>query len=197
MDWLFDNLGKLAPVVIFIIYMISSLKGKGEREESREPDPGAEERARKIQEEIRRKILARQRGEQPPTGRPPEVEPQYEEEEDYEEPEVVFDPEPEPLRPAASSPPVVQAPEAVAPGEADPYQKRRLEIEAKMEEAKRMQTAAREKASSILNDYHTSHRESASSVEIRRALREGLDDPKSLKVSVLLKEVLERPVGMR
>lgn len=190
MDWLFDNLGKFAPVVFFLLYMISSLKGKGQKEEE-EPDPAAAERARKIQEEIRRKILERQRGDDP-DARPPEP--------------LVFEEVQEEVytapRPVASAPrPIVQEPVAAESTQqrVDSYEQRRREIELKLEESKRLQLAAKEKARSIRKKtpLTTSEWTAISDAEIRTRLKNGLSDRDSLKTAILLREVLGSPIGMR
>ncbi|EDY81701.1 hypothetical protein VDG1235_1319 [Verrucomicrobiia bacterium DG1235] len=191
MDWLFDNLGKLAPLVIFLLYMISSLKGKGQAEEE-EFDPAAAERARKIQEEIRRKILERQRGEGPPTGRPPILEPSY------EEPEEAYA-TPRPARPEVRAPrPTVsfdreEAPQTVM---VDPYVQKRKEVEAKLKEAKKLKAEASSKAKSIANKTFETDRRVSGRV-LRKRLLQNLGDPASLKSAVLVREVLDPPIGMR
>lgn len=194
MDWLFDNLGKLAPIVIFLLYMISSMK-RGDQEEEA-PDPEAAERARKIQEEIRRKILERQRGGAEPTGRPP-AQP------DVIEETIFFDDEPEPMRapPAPLRPNPVElreereeAPASVA---VDPYVAKRREIEAQLEESKKQREAALAKAKSVAKGEIRSAPQPIESSEIRDRLKGSLDDRDSLKTAVLLKEVLDAPVGMR
>ncbi len=185
MDWLFDNLGKFAPVVIFLLYMISSLKGKGQPEEE-EPDPAAAERARKIQEEIRRKILERQRGDAGPTARPPEETIIFDESQE----EYVAPPRPEPVR--------QQAPDD-SHGRVDQFDERRREIEAKLEEAKNMHRMAKEKAGPISKGDVPLRAELSpiEAGEIRTRLSKALGDRDSLKTAILLREVLDRPVGMR
>src|SRR5690606_9128153 len=66
MDWIFENLGKIITALITIVYVLGSLRGSAKDEEKEEQqDPEALARARRIQEEIRRKILERQRGAAP------------------------------------------------------------------------------------------------------------------------------------
>ena len=65
MNWILDNLEKLVPVVITILYFLGSSKTKKAEKQRRAADPKAEERSAKIQEEIRRKILERQQEGQP------------------------------------------------------------------------------------------------------------------------------------
>ena len=66
--WFLDNLDKLVPIIIAVLYFIGASRAKSKGEEEG-PSPDASERARKIQEEIRRKILERpRRGESSFTG---------------------------------------------------------------------------------------------------------------------------------
>ncbi|MDQ8181846.1 hypothetical protein [Pelagicoccus sp. SDUM812005] len=171
--------------------MISSLKGKRPEEEE-EYDADAAERARKIQEEIRRKILERQRESAGPTAEPPRS--------------LVFD-EPEeveaiPERPVAvprRQEPAVEAVEEVPYGQADPFEKRRLEIEQKLEEAKKAHQLAKEKAGSIAKArWQVPISESSvSGGQIRHRVKRSLGDRGSLKTAIVLREVLDTPVGMR
>ena len=55
--WFLDNLEKLVPIVIALLYFLGTSKAKKNAEAEGVPDPKADERARRIQEEIRRKIL--------------------------------------------------------------------------------------------------------------------------------------------
>lgn len=193
MDWLFDNLGKLAPVVVFLLYMIGSLKGKGQEKEQ-EIDPQAAERARKIQEEIRRKILERQRGDGPVTGRPPEAESVFERE---SEPEVVFDEE-ELSR--SYAPPIEEKKVSQmfeTRSSENSYAERRKAIEEKLAATERMKEVAMQRANTIRDTFRTTHRRSAGSSSVHAALVKGLSSPDALKSSVLLREILDKPVGMR
>ena len=66
MDWLLDNFGKLLPIVLMVLYF---LLNKGKKNAEEEGDgvgaEGSEEadRVKRIQDEIRRRILERQQGE--------------------------------------------------------------------------------------------------------------------------------------
>ncbi|MBC2606362.1 hypothetical protein [Pelagicoccus albus] len=191
MDWLLENLGKLAPVVIFIIYIINALKTPSQSGED-EPDPEAQERARKIQEEIRRKILERQ-------GKVSSIP-----EPDAGPTVIEFDPEPESYREIPSRiPEPVPVPVPVEQSEPidfktlDPYAKRREEIERKMEQAKRMERVAREKVSRIRDNHYADKKSLASTSVIREKLNRELKDQTSLKTAFVLREVLDKPLGMR
>ncbi|MBL4576584.1 MAG: hypothetical protein JKY51_10915, partial [Opitutaceae bacterium] len=72
MDWIFDNVEKFFPLLIFIAYAFSAWR-KRSRKEDEDPAEGPEtaERVRRIQEEIRRKIVARQQGKSSPVETPP------------------------------------------------------------------------------------------------------------------------------
>jgi hypothetical protein len=195
MDWLFENLGKFAPVVIFLIYMISSLKGKGPEQEE-EYDPQAAERARKIQEDIRRKILERQNESREPSGRPPQQEPTVAVE---EEPRL----RPEPLRRRVEAPreePVVRKKVQEAAGEGlDGYEQQRREVEAKLEESKRLRAAAKEKSENLRKGKTPASLspQPISETQIADRLKQSLGNRPSLKTAIVLKEVLDAPVGMR
>jgi hypothetical protein len=64
MEWILENFGKLIPILLAVLYFwLSSKKRRPDEEEAEESDGSDEaERARRIQEEIRRRILERQRG---------------------------------------------------------------------------------------------------------------------------------------
>lgn len=186
MDWLFDNLGKLAPVVIFIIYMISSLKKKGGEEEEAF-DPEAAERARRIQEEIRRKILERQRAGSPATGRPPVERPVY-----REEPEVVYR-APEPVRREAPVRSVEPTPWVDL--DSDSSSDRYDELQKQLAAAEKLRDSTMSKAAAFGSRVPVLGSRPQS--DLQRSLRAGLASPDSLKTSVLLMEVLGKPVGLR
>ena len=193
MDWLFDNLGKFAPVVLVLLYMIGSLKGRGQKEEEA-VDPEAAERARRIQEEIRRKIIERQRSDGPLVARPPDLPSVYEREEP--EPEPVFRENAKSvLRRQASAKRPPMMPMRAPLG--DSFTSRGEELEAKIDAAKRMQTVAKEKVETIKRTYHFRPRGGASADQVRGSLRKSLSNRTSLKTAFVLREVLDKPVGMR
>lgn len=73
MEWILENFGKLLPVLLAVLYFwLNSKKRRPDAEEVEESDGSDEaERARRIQEEIRRRILERQRGDAGPVVEPP------------------------------------------------------------------------------------------------------------------------------
>ena len=195
MDWLFDNLGKFAPIVVFLIYMLSSLRGRGTDQEEAQ-DPQAAERARKIQEDIRRKILERQGESREPSGRPPQQQPPlvYEEE---ESPQLR-----EPPRRTEQAPrpePAVRQRVEVLETEVGGFELRRREVEAKLEESKRMRAAAKEKTANIWKGKPTlsARPQPIASGQISDRIKQSLGDRPSLKTAIVLKEVLDVPLGMR
>ena len=207
MDWLFDNFGKLIPVIIAIIYMIGSAKSRSKDEE--EVDPQAAERARKIQEEIRKKILERQRGAQPqvPTR------------------------ERTPPKPVVSAPPLhektkrgdhwhpiqernardtVETPKHAQGGEAwqedewggfnspaSIYKQQEQEIEEKMRKAREL----RERISSVVRDRPkapvATRQGAMDSESLRSLIKSDLNDRNAIRKAIILKEVLDTPIGLR
>ena len=67
MEWILENFAKLLPVLLAVLYFwLNSKKRRPDAEETEESDGSDEaERARRIQEEIRRRILERQSGDSP------------------------------------------------------------------------------------------------------------------------------------
>ena len=196
MDWLLENLGKLFPIILALIYIISSLKGKGEEDE-REQDPEAAARARKIQEEIRRKILERQQ-QGAPLARPV---PSGEEgaqafpRELGGEP-VVFVNERRPERDVPSTPARAGVP--YGGGEyVDPFAEKRAQVEAQLKKAKEL----REKALAVDSGGAGPAQQPASTRPlgsgIGEAVRRGLRSPEELKAAIVLREVLDKPLGLR
>jgi hypothetical protein len=190
MDWLNENLGKFAPVALFIMYMLSALKGR-KQSDDKEPDPGAAQRAPTIQEVLRHRILDQQRGEPGPTARPPETIAFY----GQEEAQITL--RPDAVRSAVK--PVAPDTRTLTADHVDPYEERRHQLEAQLKEAKRMKLLAKEKAKSILKSAapKVTHRRALSHGEIRKRLTAGLADRDSLKTAILLREVLDTPLGLR
>ncbi len=192
MDWILENIGKLFPLLIFVFYALSALKRKGAEEEV-ELDPESQERARRIQEEIRRKILERQQGSSP---RPvPHFRPEFV----IEEEEVIEEPEPSFLqdqKPAVEPVQVAVAPQEYTPVAAveDPFAAQRRQIEEQLQKAKALHAKARRK------DAATHSRKGGirmSSSQVQEGVRRGVADSNSLKTAFVLKEILDTPIGMR
>lgn len=197
--WFLDNLEKLVPIVIALLYFLGTSKAKKNAEAASEPDPQADERARRIQEEIRRKILERQqKGNaaarrqtsaeiptrevaqpfQPSEGRSYRNEP----EEDvfiYSEGDV-----PSPVSREANP--------------MDYYEEQRKKIDAQVRKTRALAEKAR------LADVGTAYErpisnEARSKMAQRRyaKLWDGLDDPEDLRRAIVLKEILDVPVALR
>lgn len=201
MDWLFENLGKLAPLVLFLLYMLSSLKGRGEEEEA--PDPQASERARKIQEDIRRKILERQREGRGELVEPPEVEREDDLVAAEEERPTWYRPDVREAQEAQEELEYSQQKSAPAVGAfpveeyKDAFAEQKREIEAREAEVRSLLEDSDMTLGevSLAPPVETLKRRRSSA--IRAGVRRGLQGPISLKTSFVLKEILDRPIGTR
>ncbi len=197
--WFLDNLEKLVPIVIALLYFLGTSKAKKSAEAEGVPDPKADERARKIQEEIRRKILERQQRGNVPIERqahpelptledaqplPPNFERSYREEAEVE----VF--------PGLES--NVPPPEPRQTNPLDFYEEQRKEIEEQVRKTREFAERAR------LADVGTAYarpmsKEARSDMDRMRyaKLWDDLDDPESLRRAIVLKEILDVPVALR
>ena len=200
MDWLLENFGKLLPVVLMLLYFLLN-KGKKptEGEEGGAGPEGSEEedRVKRIQDEIRRRILERQRGESP---QPTVTQPVLVEERplhgsqtgDFHEQET--------------GPAPLHRPDWLEQEEAA---RRVLEQQAKLaerlEQARRLATARgnggmvraapQERSPSTMD--RVARRAGERINPLRRTLIKDLAAPDGLRRAVLLREVLGEPVGMR
>lgn len=197
--WFLDNLEKLVPIVIALLYFLGTSKAKKSAEAEGVPDPKTDERARKIQEEIRRKILERQQRGSVPVERqapperptledaqplPPNFERSYREEVEVE----VF--------PGLES--NVPPPEPRQTNPLDFYEEQRKEIEEQVRKTREFAERAR------LADVGTAYarpmsKEARSDMDRMRyaKLWDDLDDPESLRRAIVLKEILDVPVALR
>jgi hypothetical protein len=211
-DWVFDNLQVILVVAGVIAYWVNQRRREKAGEEAdydgdgipeNRPvrkdldgqDPEADDRARRIQEEIRRKILER-RGEGVPDAPPPL-------------PSPTPAPTPDPMR---SPPPVaggslgdllrraieeVRDPEAESRAAAEQAARERQrqmleqmrELEVQAQTAREEQIALRAAASARAFP--------AQRVRSRSALAAELRDPETLRRAILFREVLGPPVGLR
>lgn len=198
MDWLLANLKLVIFLAVIVIYAIKAVRSKAESASGERPEtmrrtmPGEHdaeeaERTRQIQEEIRRRILARQRGE---VAAPlPEA---------YEE----APPAPPPLPPPVpENRPVVAVddPYARAAAEVSAREASILESQRAFEEQLRQIKLAREMASAGVPRLAPSRPEA----EYRRGpgtglrLRDDLKGRASLRRAILLREVLGEPIALR
>ena len=207
MEWILEHLKLVIFVIVIVVYALKAMREKaaGEGTEtpgqpSRRTMPGEEdaaeaERTRQIQEEIRRRILARQRGEEPASTPPPLV--------------VVEQAPP-------SLPPPLPRPQIPVEFEEDPYDAHEreaaaqqaareasvLEAQRALEEQLRAVRQAREAALAgvprLAPISATAGGASSRPASLaRRALREDLTGRGSLRRAIVLREVLGEPVALR
>lgn len=209
MEWLFDNLKLVIFVIVIVVYAFKAMRNKAEGEGTGdqgrptrrtldgEEDAAEADRTRQIQEEIRRRILARQRGEDPAGGGAPQP------------PVIVVESAPPPLPVPTRPPPVpVEAPDPYAAEEHRSAQTQEaahetavLDAQRALEEQLRQVRLMREQAMAgvprlapAVAAATTSSRRAGS---VRRALREDLAGRGALRRAIVLREVLGEPVAMR
>ncbi len=182
MDWIFNNIEKLFPVIIFLLYALSAWRKRSSNEgEQSTEDPKESERVRRIQEEIRRKIIARQQG----NSLPAEARPQLVEVE----------------RSVPASPPPVVPAEVHRPYFVEKQRVRQEELKEKLrvaqaarkETARAVEVARKESKDSRWSQHVTGQRETGGS--LRSLLQNDLRQNSGLKRAFLLKEILGPPVG--
>ncbi len=198
--WFLDNLEKLVPIVIALLYFLGASRAKKGEEEQAAPDPEADERARRIQEEIRRKILERQQRGKPPAEQSscppdlptPEVASPFRGEFERPSREAVEERAPAPA--ARSEPPPI-------PREKNPmevYEEQRRKIESQLRESREL--AAKAKAGKIgtfpQRPEAMARRSRADRSRFARII-DDLDDPQSVRKAIVLKEILDPPVALR
>lgn len=199
MDWILENLKVVVFVIIIVVYVLKAMRDRGAGEDadpgtrgdsSSGSDPAETERTRQIQEEIRRRILARQRGEAPQAAPPPVVVMTPNEIEE-EMPEGGWGRQGPPLPPPLPVP-------------VTSYQARDdaaiLEAQRALEEQFQLVRKARELARAgipSLPDPNARFGSIARATAGQRSLRSDLAHPTSLRRAILLREVLGEPVGLR
>jgi len=224
MKWVLDNLQIILVVAGTIAYWLNQRRRDKAGEEAdydgdgipdnqsprrkidpNQPDPEEEARARKIQEEIRRKIAER-RGESLP--QPPRLP-------DTVSPPVVpvgrKVPVPGPIeapRPTYSNPleemlrkladPQEEVARARAAAAERAARERQLQLEEQMRELEQMQRAEREKAAALRRSVRTQTESKKSySGSAQRELVQDLRGARNLRRAVVLREVLGPPPGLR
>ncbi len=179
MDWIFDNIEKLFPIIIFLLYGLSAWhrRASNKGKESRE-NPEEAERVRRIQEEIRRKIIARQQGRNPPA----EVEPRQVEVEQ--------------APPSFSIPPVVHRPSFV---EEQRVRQEELKERLRVTQAARSETARALEISRKQSKSRRRHQQVPEKGETSRSfrvlLKNDLRQKSGIKRAFLLREILGPPIG--
>ncbi|TAG29241.1 MAG: hypothetical protein EAZ36_04350 [Verrucomicrobia bacterium] len=226
MDWIWDNFQLILVVAGSIAYWLNQRQREKNGEpadydqdgipENRVPppvvreltpanrdgqDPEQDDRVRRIQEEIRRKIAQRRGQDAPPPLPAPEASP--------------FDPfrpvfTEEPVRPQA--PPSPPVPTASPPLPASPFddqeaveQQRRLaeqvaELDRRRREARRAAQALAESGVAPVTARDAARAAKAhhpSAVLSVRSVKADLRDPKSLRRAVILREILDKPIALR
>jgi len=206
MEWILENFGKLLPVLLAVLYFwLNSKRRHPDAQEAEDSDGSDEaERARRIQEEIRRRILERQRGDS--SG--PHVEPPVLVEESLHQPQSRQE------RPTGQQ----DVREAVF----DPYEidnryeedqqwtdqrdvlERQAQLAKRFEEARRLTETRKASGMRAQAQIGSSKRNVVRppSVEwavnpLRAALMRDLRGRTGLKRAILLREVLGEPVGLR
>lgn len=200
MEWVLDHLKLVLGALVLAFYLMKAIKrqstaesdGEGSLVRDANSDPQEAERTRRIQEEIRRRILARQRGESPVEDRGSVI---------------VFDPEPSPtveVEPPRPPPiPAGQRPTASVAKRPGAWDTRSEILERQRALQERYQSLVRGKSPQSI-------RQSMSMPSTSRArpvrggggsrtvqdLRRQLSSPQSLRRAVLLREILGQPLGM-
>lgn len=205
MDWLLEHIEMVLPVALVLLYLFQRMFVP-EEGEGGPPPTETDEEARRIQEEIRRKIIARQRGEEPPPPPPEEVEQPQRRPATFPRREEA----PPPLKP--EKPP--RAPHSFPGGERRIVKPKPApvqtagggrnyldELQAQRERLRQAQQAKEE----ALQRTAATPAGRAQRATVRRrptaALRDQLQDDlataDNLKRAFLLKEIVDRPIGLR
>jgi hypothetical protein len=208
MDWLTEHFDVLLPIalVLFFVFQRFFVQGEGEVPSSGAGDSEAEREARRIQEEIRRKIVARQqaRAEETP-GRGNEA---------FQGPDErradAFsrgEPAPPPIRfdwgratTTSSAPPPLEQRESARPT----APRRDMQDELRIQR-ERLKEARRTKADAVRRTSEAGLNRGGSAyltpVQVEGGLRThllaDLSTRHSLKRAFVLKEVVDRPIGLR
>ncbi len=192
----------LLPVLFLVLYGLAQFlsarkKGAAAAEETEQAEVDAEERARQIREEIRRRIEERRRAAEGQAPQPAAPAPAY-------DPRL---PESQQRRmPAAPAAPVFM------PGAESDFEQRLREQRRKLEEARREREEAHARALEIerrameARPGRPIQRKRAAAgapaglqgpAQLRRQLVSNLQQPESVRLAVLLREVLGPPVALR
>jgi hypothetical protein len=196
----------LVPILFFVLYGIAQFLGSKKKPGDagdEEPDVDAEERARQIREEIRRKIEERRKAQQgrqpsaPASAGPVAYDPTKPDGQKRQPAPVRRELRPEPSR--RPEPVVVHQPEPVV--RQGPTLEQRLEEQRKrLELARKEQAQARAKALRMMGaakEQQTRSRHQLASGGFRKQLFAGLRKPTSVRQAVLYREILDKPLGLR
>ncbi|MEX0322304.1 MAG: hypothetical protein AB3N63_09115 [Puniceicoccaceae bacterium] len=213
-DW--DTLGPLIFIAVAALAQLASKLKKGGQDSEDEPEVDAEERARRIREEIRRKIQERKQAEEiesQPLGHPPRraaYDPTLPEDMQRRPSQVppvrTLQPEPpKQVRPVAQPPrPVIQQKPPVT--KATSIQDRLSEQMKLLEQSRKKQKEALEKAhrmekAALAGKARARDTRKSVTVETEGNFRDqlvaGLRHPDSIRKAVLYREILGPPLGLR
>ncbi len=185
MDWVLEHLQVLFLIAVAVVAILQKLKTAGRREPGGAPpgmDPDQAERTRRIQEEIRRRIMERR-------GVPPVPPP---EEESAEAPPSFPEAPPmiEEVRPFVVPPPPESAPVALADAPAVAEVRSASDLEEQLtRQMQELVAARRANAPALLAEVP------ARTPAPARVL--GLRQAETLRQAVLWREILGPPVGLR
>jgi hypothetical protein len=200
MDWLTEHFDVLLPVALVLLFLFQRFFVREEGEGGPLPsDSETEDEARRIQEEIRRKIIARQQGrtleeEQPPAYEEPQVRPATFPRR-QEQPPPFAGARPSPAPPPPRPQPVRQA-EPVASGR-DIQAELRIQRERLREAREAKEDALRRTASRGTPRTRRAVPVRSETGDLRGQLLADLATGDSMKKAFLLKEIVDRPVGLR
>lgn len=221
MEWLTEYFEVLLPIALVLFFVLRQFLGQEEGESG--PRPGqseADDEARRIQEEIRRKIIARQQGRSEESGESGDEAVAYREEAPPQQREDRFprrQETPPPIRaeslerPSARTaerpPPVRRSqserrskPEAKAAGKArDLQDELRVQMERLRESREAKEEAVKSSSAKGLHRRGKTKRAVVARAheDVRSQLLADLSTGDSMKRAFLLKEVVDRPIGLR
>ena len=200
MEWILENFGKLLPVILAVLYFwLNAKKKRPDAEETEESDGSDEaERASRIQEEIRRRILERQSGGSPG----PQVEAPVLVEESLHQPQKrqVRHAEHGDLHEMSHG--GFEVPEISR--EEQRVLDRQAQLAERLEDARRLTEARKASAIEARSQTVVTERKSlhppvvkGAVNPLRSSLLRDLRGSTSLKRAILLREVLGEPVGLK
>lgn len=215
MEWVLEHLQFVIALVVIVVWVLNNLRRQSagqdepDRPDARDVRAPAQtdvdelERTRRIQEEIRRRILARQRGE-PVLAPPPPLPVEPAEPPELEEPEWLEEgPRPPPAKPppllagrveqAAAT--TVRGMDAAAAAILEQQRLLQEQIDA-LRAARAVGSAAVPRLPAVYGHIENSKSEAAA-VEVRRAVREDLAGRDGLRRAILLREILGQPPGLQ
>ena len=200
----------LLPILFFLLYGIAQFFGSRKKADPPDDEPVSEEvdpleRARQIREEIKRKLEERRKGsaEQEMTSAPSRERPSAPAQAPAGHSREGSSPAPQP------SPAPRSSPSPGPPSQETSIEERLRRQQARLEESRQRQTEARKKAREMEKKagVPARRRKAAKPVDayglvvppavLRRNLMKDLRDPNSLRKAVLLREILDSPLGLR